>query len=187
MDDGFYYKGLGSDYLKFEANMINYTKRKQTPIQPDDMKIHVPKSVPVPTMIEVVMVKNGAHVFHGVVYRQQDQGNYYEVDLKSAQFVLVYRKIPDFYYDKVKLNSVFSSDPPFLLGTNHASSQGSTSANYNIMSRYICRVSGWCRGVVFEASGSGNAKAAIYQDSSGEPGILISAMNTSTAVVAGFI
>ena len=76
----------------------------------------------------------------------------------------------------VKLIGVDTSNP----------SSGSYSANRFVLYRFQATTTGNMTTFKFKASGSGNVKVAIYSDNAGAPGTLLSAMNTSTAVVAGW-
>ena len=78
------------------------------------------------------------------------------------------------------------SGPQKLVGADDTACDKSIGYNYFVLSRF--QAVGTADVVTFKlkASDTGNVKVAIYSDNSGQPGSLLSAVNTTTAVVAGW-
>jgi len=73
-----------------------------------------------------------------------------------------------------------------LLGANDIAGTGTHGGNYFILQRFQAEQSGTMSLFRIKCEGSGNVKVAVYHDASGEPGDLLTAVNTSTPVVAGW-
>ena len=77
--------------------------------------------------------------------------------------------------------------PQKLIGADAgASTSGAYPANYFFLYRFQAVDTGSVVTFKIKTSGSGNVKVAIYADNAGAPGALLNAVNTSTAVVAGW-
>ena len=77
--------------------------------------------------------------------------------------------------------------PVKLIGVDAGNpTTGTYPANYFFLYRFQATTAGNVTTFKFKASASGHVKVAIYSDSAGEPGTLLNAVNTSTAVVAGW-
>jgi hypothetical protein len=77
--------------------------------------------------------------------------------------------------------------PQKLIGVDAgAPSTGAYPQNYFFLYRFQAVGTGDVVTFKIKTSASGNVKVAIYADNSGEPGALLSAVNTSTLVVAGW-
>jgi hypothetical protein len=77
--------------------------------------------------------------------------------------------------------------PQKLIGADDSTpSTGAYPGNYFFLYRFQAVDTGNVVIFKLKASGSGNVKTAIYADNAGEPGVLLSAVNTSTPVVAGW-
>jgi len=72
-----------------------------------------------------------------------------------------------------------------LVGQDDATAAGGEGAGYFILEKYTAVASGNMTEYRVKSSVAGNVKCAIYADSAGEPGALITAMNTGQAVAAG--
>jgi hypothetical protein len=72
-----------------------------------------------------------------------------------------------------------------IIGADDVSGSNST-ANRFALTRFQCVASGTMAEFRVKSGTSGNVKYAIYADNSGEPGSLITAMNTGQAVVSGW-
>jgi hypothetical protein len=73
-----------------------------------------------------------------------------------------------------------------LLGVDDTTSSGNNFDNYVSLCRFTAEASGTVTSVRVKCSGNGNVKVAIYADSSGSPGALLGAVNTSTPVSSGW-
>lgn len=71
-----------------------------------------------------------------------------------------------------------------LVGADDISGSNESS-NYFLLSRFQAVASGTMNEFRVKCNANGNVKCAIYADSAGEPGALITAMNTGQAVTAG--
>jgi hypothetical protein len=71
-----------------------------------------------------------------------------------------------------------------LIGADDASG-GNEGANYFLLTRFQAVASGPMSEFRVKSNANGNVKCALYQDNAGEPGALITAMNTGQAVTAG--
>ena len=72
-----------------------------------------------------------------------------------------------------------------LVGQDDATALAGESASIFILEKYTAVASGNMTEYRVKSSASGHVKCAIYADSAGEPGALITAMNTGQAVAAG--
>jgi hypothetical protein len=72
-----------------------------------------------------------------------------------------------------------------LLGADDAADSSVSGANYFYLTKFTAEASGSMTEFRVKSSASGNAKVAIYADNAGEPGALITAMNTGQAVSGG--
>lgn len=72
-----------------------------------------------------------------------------------------------------------------LIGADDITANGSTGANYFILTRFQAAAGGYMTEFRVKSSTSGNVKYALYADNSGEPGSLITAMDTGQAVTGG--
>jgi len=80
-----------------------------------------------------------------------------------------------------------AATPIKLIGVDAANpSSGTYPANYFFLYRFQAVASGDMTTFKFKGSASGHVKVAIYTDNAGAPGDLPSAVNTSTAVIAGW-
>jgi hypothetical protein len=80
-----------------------------------------------------------------------------------------------------------ASTPVKLIGVDASATSTTTyPGNYFFLYRFQAVASGNITTFKFDASASGNVKVAIYSDSSGAPGSLLNAVNTSTPVTAGW-
>ena len=73
-----------------------------------------------------------------------------------------------------------------LVGADDASCDGSAGSGNFHLCRFQAVSSGTVNTIRLKASGSGNAKVAIYADNSGSPGALLSAASGGTSVIAGW-
>jgi hypothetical protein len=73
-----------------------------------------------------------------------------------------------------------------LIGADEASCDAVASGDYLYLSRSRAEHSGSVKTIKLKASGSGNVKVAIYEDNAGEPGALLTKVDVSTPVVAGW-
>jgi hypothetical protein len=71
-----------------------------------------------------------------------------------------------------------------LVGANDATGSN-WSANYFSLTRFQAEASGSMTEFRLKCNANGNVKCAVYADNSGEPGDLITAMNTGQAVTSG--
>jgi len=110
-DSGFYFYD-GTNYKKFKARLLDLTRHFQIPIQANEMTINIDKGTPAPRFAEVVFVVRGIHIFHGIITKVDDLGNYQKLYLKSMEYLLDYRVIPQMIYHAASLNSVFASGIP---------------------------------------------------------------------------
>ncbi len=110
-DSGFYFYD-GTTYRKFKARLLDLKKHFQVPIQANEMTISIDQGTPAPRFAEVIFVVKGTHIFHGIITKVDDQGNYQKLYLKSMEYLLDYRVIPQMIYHAVSLNSVFASGVP---------------------------------------------------------------------------
>ena len=116
MDDGIYYIGIGSGYFKIPARLMRLEKFPQNPIHPDEMEFTTPSDTFSPDLIEVVLVVDGSHVFHGVISKVTDSGLNKTIVCKSMQWLLQWRYMPDLTYNTaVNMNTVFSSSTPSVV------------------------------------------------------------------------
>lgn len=116
MDDGIYYIGIGSGYFKIPARLVRLEKFPQNPIHPDEMEFTTPSDTFSPDLIEVVLVVDGSHVFHGVISKVTDSGLNKTVVCKSMQWLLQWRYMPDLTYNTaLNMNTVFSSSTPSVV------------------------------------------------------------------------
>jgi hypothetical protein len=72
-----------------------------------------------------------------------------------------------------------------LIGKDDATGSSETK-DYLILTKFTASASGKMTEFRVKAGGSGNIKVALYADNSGNPGTLITAMNTGQAVTAGW-
>lgn len=83
--------------------------------------------------------------------------------------------------------TVLSTPPPGseAIGSTVGGADNYASRYLPIWSRYVATSDSTISHINVKMSGAGNAKVAIYEDSGGSIGSLLSANNTGTAVVAG--
>lgn len=73
-----------------------------------------------------------------------------------------------------------------LIGSNDVDVDGQRSQNEFYLDRFQAENSGWLSAIKIKVFASVNVKVAIYADSTGEPGALLSSNNISTACAAGW-
>jgi hypothetical protein len=73
-----------------------------------------------------------------------------------------------------------------FIGADDATVTGPAGAGYMVIGKFTASASGSVTQFRIKCSGPGNVKVAIYSDSSGEPGNLLNAVNTGTAVTTGW-
>ena len=73
-----------------------------------------------------------------------------------------------------------------LIGANDATTFDNDAPNYLLIDKFTAEATGNINQIRIKCGSSGNVKVAIYADSSGEPGALLNANNTSTPVVTGW-
>ncbi len=76
--------------------------------------------------------------------------------------------------------------PEKLIGADDTTCDGSSGANHVCLYRFQAEGGGDIVIFKLKASGSGNVKVAIYADDSGKPGALLTAVDSGTAVSAGW-
>jgi hypothetical protein len=74
-----------------------------------------------------------------------------------------------------------------LLGADDATGSGDHGQGYFVLHRYQAETSGSMTLFYLRCGVAGNIKVALYADNAGEPGALITAMNTGQAVTAGWV
>jgi hypothetical protein len=144
------------------------------------------------------------HVYWGDNDGVTTPGNWdHDVDLGTKAAGTFYTDISTlttgttYYYRCYAINSAGSdwadatasfttlTTPQKLIGADSSGSPG-TSANYFRLTRFQAAASGSMTQFRVYSGASGNLKCAIYADSAGEPGALITAMNTGQAVTSGW-
>lgn len=73
-----------------------------------------------------------------------------------------------------------------LLGADDTTAAGNQGSNYFILDRWTATATGNITEIRVKCGASGEVKLAIYADSSGSPGALLNAVNTSTLVSSGW-
>lgn len=108
---GFYFYD-GTTYRKLRAILVSLVQHTQTPINADDMVIRIDADTPSPPFGEIVYVVDGTHIFHGLITKIGDYGNYKTLTCRSMQFLLDYRVVPYNVYHDVDLDTILASDIP---------------------------------------------------------------------------
>lgn len=112
LDNGFYML-YGGGWHKFRAVMKNLFKTAKNPqISPDEMSVVVDPGTPLAPLQECIFVRDGLHIFHGVVSKKTDNGNSWKIDFKSMEWLLFWRAFGEFVYHAKSLNEILASDAP---------------------------------------------------------------------------
>ncbi len=82
-------------------------------------------------------------------------------------------------------SSFVAGVPQKLMGTSSTASAGNHPTGYFVLSKFTAVGSGTLSQVRVYCGGAGNVKAALYADSSGSPGSLLTCNNNPTAVTGG--
>jgi hypothetical protein len=113
LDDGLYFLNLAADPSKVDARITRLDLFPQSPIHADELDFTLPTTMPIPELQEVVLVKDGSHIFHGHVTERTDNKNYWSAKCRSVQWLLDWRYIPDFTYAKdTLLDDILASGDP---------------------------------------------------------------------------
>jgi hypothetical protein len=73
-----------------------------------------------------------------------------------------------------------------LVGANDTTATGNEDANYLLIDKFTAEATGSFSQIRVKCGASGNVKVAVYSDSSGSPGSLLSSVNTGTTVTVGW-
>jgi hypothetical protein len=74
-----------------------------------------------------------------------------------------------------------------LIGADNAVGDGNNAPDYFVLGRFQAVASGNMTLFYLRCANAGNIKVALYADNSGEPGALITAMNTGQAITIGWV
>jgi hypothetical protein len=114
LEDGFHFIYPDGSYHQFDAKLDRIVENSQNPVHAAEMSFTCSKEVPMPPLIEVVFVRDGQHIFHGIVWTAQDNDTTWRVECKSMEYVLGWRYLAPLIYHEVSLDDLLSSGEPSL-------------------------------------------------------------------------
>lgn len=112
LEDGIYFLSKDGRYRKIDARDEVLEQRAQNPISADDLNFHCNIDTPMLPLDEIILVRDGSHIFHGAIWQAEDKISYWNVKCKSMQWFLGYRALSSVIYAPSTLNQILSSDAP---------------------------------------------------------------------------